>query len=200
MSIHDYSLRSCPECKEVFRPDKNQAIALGTGRQKNCFCSMECFRKNSKSKKVPKVSTVKANDYMKTECPQCHIIFTPNSTQLWALKTGKQKSCYCSAECYKKDIPRIRSGSNNPHWKEGRSSNNGYVSIRQEGHYEKSKYVGEHILVMEKIIGRRLLKNEEVHHKNEDKTDNRPENLELLTKSQHMALHATKKHQERGVI
>jgi hypothetical protein len=48
----------------------------------------------------------------------------------------------------------------------------------------------EHRAIVERKIGRRLDRNEHVHHKNGDTLDNRIENLELLTHSEHSRRHS----------
>lgn len=43
------------------------------------------------------------------------------------------------------------------------------------------------------VVGRKLLPNEEVHHKNRNKLDNRSKNLQVTTHGSHMAKHIVSK-------
>ena len=61
-----------------------------------------------------------------------------------------------------------------------------------KGHPMANKFgaIYEHRLVMSQKLERFLTSNELVHHKNEDKSDNKPENLELKTNKTHPKHHA----------
>lgn len=63
---------------------------------------------------------------------------------------------------------------------------------RVKHHSNNKKYIGEHVWVMEKHLGRFLTKNEVVHHINGNKGDNRIENLQILTPSLHKTIHHLK--------
>lgn len=77
-----------------------------------------------------------------------------------------------------------QSGVRNHNWKGGRSiASNGYVLIRvgKDHHLADVRgYAYEHRLVAEQKLGRPLLKGEIPHHINGIKTDNRPENIEVV--------------------
>lgn len=82
---------------------------------------------------------------------------------------------------------RKKGGKNLTHKK---VNSNGYVHLFKPEHPEamKNGYVREHRLVIHEYLKRKILPTEEVHHKNGIKNDNRIENLELLTKSEHASI------------
>ena len=49
--------------------------------------------------------------------------------------------------------------------------------------------VGQHVVIAEKMIGRKLKNNECVHHINGIKSDNRYENLKVMTRRAHLVFH-----------
>lgn len=99
----------------------------------------------------------------------------------------------------RKAAKRYQKGESNSSWKGGRRINDqGYVEIYmpEHDHTRPNGYVREHIYVAETMLGRKLKfysvgdsRNEVVHHINGIKTDNRPDNLLVLTAKEHRKLH-----------
>ena len=95
---------------------------------------------------------------------------------------------YPSEKC-KQAVSKAKKGKTaelSPAWKGGKRIELGYVLIWNE---QTQKYEREHRKIMEEHLGRKLRPDEDVHHINGCKTDNRIENLLVLTKSEHTALH-----------
>lgn len=92
-----------------------------------------------------------------------------------------------STGCYECANGRQR-GSDSPHWKGGRRvSESGYVFLHGEvfpGYESLHREQPEHRIVMARHLNRPLLPEENVHHINGVRDDNRIENLELWTTSQ----------------
>jgi hypothetical protein len=84
-------------------------------------------------------------------------------------------------------------GTAHPRWKGGQTvSSHGYLKLHVgKGHHlaDPNGYAYEHQIIAESVIGRPLGLDEVVHHRNGKKTDNRPANLEVLSRCDHAKEH-----------
>lgn len=122
-------------------------------------------------------------------CINCNRKFKPSSKHK-ACPACRSKARYNECSCNNKKHWKARvckncqgleqSGMNNPKWSGGKYEHSGYINV----YVGNGKYVREHRLIMEKHLGRKLLKDENVHHINGIRNDNRIENLELWCKPQ----------------
>jgi HNH endonuclease len=82
-------------------------------------------------------------------------------------------------------------GEKHCNWKGGRSKRYGYWLVLKPEHPRKdgSGYVFEHIVIYETHHKCCILPWIVVHHKNRKRWDNRPQNLVLVTKSEHQNIH-----------
>ena len=119
------------------------------------------------------------------ECNNCFELFIPSSRHKACPKCRavlRKKNCPLCNQSMTKDSHLCINCSNAIKPMNGRTYHKkGYVMVYKPRHPRaiSGSYVFEHILVMERMIGRFLYKDENVHHKNGVKDDNRPDNLEL---------------------
>ena len=164
----------CTICNSNFEPTKSNQI----------YCSLKC-QQTAKSRRSHAKRTVNCG-YGEKSCPTCNVKFGRRSAN----------QNYCSKVCskigfsYKQkkflDIPSCIEGASRK-----LDKNLGYVRLYAPMHSEANSwgYVYEHRIIAEQIVGRRLAKDEIVHHKNGRRWDNRPENLEVMNKVEHAKMH-----------
>lgn len=82
-------------------------------------------------------------------------------------------------------------GERHPQWKGGRNKHSGYWMLWMPWHHraQRKGYVPEHIIVAERALGRPIYRNEHCHHINGIKDDNRAENIRVIPKGMHSAIH-----------
>lgn len=115
-------------------------------------------------------------------CPECGAEFQP----------PRFRSKYCSRPCMWKNNG-LKRGESTAWW----VNHDGYIAgeVLIEGKY---RIVRQHRWLMEQHLGRKLELNEHVHHINGQKTDNRIENLMVLSSSAHATLTHTGNRYLRG--
>lgn len=175
------------------------------------------------------IKRIRINKKFTVKCLKCQKEF-----KICAFELREGRGKYCSRQCSPKlkkghhlnlgkklsilhrqhlSEARLKSekvrGKNHWNWRGGYwKMGKGYILILKPDHPGANirGYVFEHRLIMEQNLGRFLTKNEVVHHINHKKSDNRIENLMLLSSTEHKSLEAknrwnkkylTKKQNER---
>ena len=117
-------------------------------------------------------------------CPICGKSFHLKPSRVKTRRT-------CGMDCRNVLYQKERKGPLNWRWKGGRYQSEGRWFVKAEGHPAANLYgyIEESRLLMEGELGRYLLPEEHIHHKNLDHTDNRIENLQILSNPEHARLH-----------
>lgn len=119
----------------------------------------------------------------------------------WAVRSGiSRRGMEKSAETRKRiseGKKRHYNGMNG--YGHTKKNTTGYIKAYAPDHPRaySDGYMLEHVMIMERVIGRYLNPNEVVHHINGDKTDNRVENLMLMDRSEHISMHQKERYAKK---
>lgn len=168
----------CRQCKQPFtmRGSEARGYEKKHGRVKP-FCSLKCFYEAS-NRHVRDLTEV-APTYA---CEGCGKITSRRRDVANGKKIGwdiRQKFCTLAcfhAQRFAQEEARRAAGD----YAKGHISRDGYHVVKGA----RGQQLKMHRVVMEQILGRKLRGNENVHHINGVRADNRPDNLELWVKTQ----------------
>lgn len=113
---------------------------------------------------------------MNTTCHHCGASFDRSLEQI-----RRAKYSFCSVAC-KRANPDFRTYAARQNGDKQRGRGAGKTYRKLNGRHE-------HRVVMERVLGRALVPGEIVHHKDGNKRNNVPANLEVMTQSEHARLH-----------
>jgi len=158
----------CATCRKTFVAKKVHASLLKT-------CSRKCMSEHRRRQALDR----QAND--PSFAPP--VAGTPKAKKIArALKTAYREGRMDHMQENWREGSKRWTGKGNPRFKDG--NGNGYKTVKVDG-----KWIPEHRAIMEKKMGRKLKDGEVVHHINGIKTDNRRDNLIVMTISDHVSHH-----------
>ena len=172
-------LASCDVCGNDF-------VKTGTHKRCSDSCRDEAKKRREEEYKEKRQQEQERREAIQKTCPVCGSLFN-------LLARGRTR-IYCSQPCREKEKQRkqyekvkaLRGSfsTKNPPVGTRRINKSGYVRIKtNKRRNNQPLWELEHRVVAEEKYGRPLLKSETVHHKNNIRDDNRPENLELMNGS-----------------
>ena len=158
--------RVCPQCSDEFYPTNSGSR----------FCSKKCYDAFQRRNRIERTCA---------HCKRTFGVKLSEERKATGSSTGKGVR-FCSKRC--ESLGKFKRGLDRWHNdKPLRVNRQGYVYAWQPDHPDahSNGWILEHRLVAAQKLGRSLRADEQVHHVNGDKQDNRPENLSVLDPSAH---------------